>query len=128
MVTVHILNDGVHTVDELIIQIMERIFNEIRSENGQGQYLDYFKDHIESVGIGDLTSQISKPSKEELKSIKDNFAFNLSDLVRNFKDKDGLFIVIDDINGLSETPILQIGIKVLPILFQHLLIKKHILV
>lgn len=45
-----------------------------------------------------------KPSNQELKNIKDNFAFYLSDLVNNFKDKDGLFIVIDDINGLSETP------------------------
>lgn len=103
MVTVHILNDGVHTVDELIIQIMERIFNEIRSEKWSRPILDYFKDHIESVGIGGFNLKF-KPSKEELKSIKDNFAFNLVDLVRNFKDKDGLFIVIDDINGLSETP------------------------
>ena len=90
MVTVHILNDGVHTVDELIIQIMERIFNEIRSEKWSRPILDYFKDHIESVGIGGFNLKF-KPSKEELKSIKDNFAFNLVDLVRNFKDKDGLF-------------------------------------
>lgn len=103
MVTVHIVNDGVHTVDELIIQIMERIFNEIRSEKWSKQILDYFKDHIESVGIGGFNLKFN-PSQVELKNLKDNFAFNLVDLVSNFKDKDGIFIVIDDINGLSETP------------------------
>ena len=40
----------------------------------------------------------------DFNNIKDNFAFYLTDLVNNFEDKDGIFIVIDDINGLSETP------------------------
>ena len=103
MVTAHIMNEGVHDIEEVIIQIIERILNSIRSEKWSKKIFDYLKDNIETVGIGGLNIKF-KPSDAELKNIKDNFAFYLNDLVNTFKDKDGIFIVIDDINGLSDTP------------------------
>lgn len=103
LITAHIMNDGVHTIEELIIQIIERILNSIKSEKWSKKIFDYLKDSIETVGFGGLNIKF-KPSKNELKNIKDNFAFYLIDLINNFKDKDGVFIVIDDINGLSDTP------------------------
>ena len=103
MVTAHILNDGVHTIDELIIQIIERILNAIKSEKWADNIFNFFEDRIESVGLGGLNIKF-KPHDDELKNIKDNFAFYLSDLISNFKDKDGIFIIIDDINGLTQTP------------------------
>lgn len=103
MVTAHIMNDGVHTVNELITQIIERILNSIKSETWSEKILDVFKKHIESVGFGGLNIKF-KPNNEEIQNIKDNFAFYLNDIVNEFEDKKGLFIVIDDINGLSETP------------------------
>ncbi|RPF51008.1 MULTISPECIES: ATP-binding protein [Methanobrevibacter] len=103
MITAHIMNDGVHSIDELIVQIIEGILNSIKSEKWSEKIFGFLEDHIESVGLGGMNIKF-KPSNQELKNIKDNFAFYLSDLVNNFKDKDGLFIVIDDINGLSETP------------------------
>ena len=102
MVTAHIMNDGVHTTEELIIQIFERIFNSIRSESWSKKILDSFKDHIEYVGVGGVSIKFN-PTEKELKNIKDNFAFYLIDLLNNFKNKKGIFIVIDDINGLTET-------------------------
>ena len=103
MVTAHVMNDGIHTIDDLVIQTVERILNSINSEKWSDKIFGFFEDHIEFVGFGGLTIKF-KPSDKELKNIKDNFAFYLSDLVNYFKDKDGLFIVIDDINGLSDTP------------------------
>ena len=32
MVTAHIMNDGVHDIDELVVQIIERVLNAIRPE------------------------------------------------------------------------------------------------
>lgn len=103
LITAHIMNDGVHSIDELITQIIERILNSIRPEKWSDKIFDFFNDHIEKIGIGGINIKF-KPSKDELNNIKDNFAFYLVDLVNNFEDKDGIFIVIDDINGLSETP------------------------
>ncbi len=103
MITAHIMNDGVHSIDELITQIIERILNSIKSEKWSKKIFDLLKDNIESVGIGGLNIKF-KPSDDELKNIKDNFAFYLSDLIKNFQGKYGLFIVIDDINDLSDTP------------------------
>ena len=103
MITAHIMNDGVHNIDELVIQIIERILNSIKSEKWSERIFDLLKDNIESVGFGGLNVKF-KPSTDELENIKDNFAFYLCDLVNQFKDKDGLFIIIDDINGLSDTP------------------------
>ena len=103
MITAHIMNDGVHNIDELVTQIIERILNSIKSEKWSERIFDLLRDNIESVGIGGLNIKF-KPSNIELENIRDNFAFYLCDLVNQFKDKDGLFIIIDDINGLSDTP------------------------
>ena len=103
MITAHIMNDGVHNIDELVTQIIERILNSIKSEKWSERIFDLLRENIESVGIGGLNIKF-KPSNIELENIRDNFAFYLCDLVNQFKDKDGLFIIIDDINGLSDTP------------------------
>lgn len=103
LVTAHIMNDGVHSIDELVTQIIEMILNSINSEKWSDKIFNLIEDYVEFAGFGGLNIKF-KPSSKELKNIKDNFAFYLSDLVDNFKDKDGLFIVIDDINGLSDTP------------------------
>ena len=103
MVTAHIMNDGVHDIDELVIQIIERILNNIRSEKWSEKIFNLIGNHIETVGFKGVNIKF-KPHEDELKNIKDNLAFYLADLVDDFKDKDGLFIIVDDINGLSETP------------------------
>lgn len=103
MVGVHVMNDGVHSVDELVTQIIEVILNEIKSEKWAQKILDFFKNNIEEVGVGEISIKF-RPSSDELKSIKDHFPFYLTDLARNFGDNKGICIVIDDINGLSDTP------------------------
>lgn len=94
--------------------------NAIRSEKWFRKIFKIMGNYIGSVGFSGLNIKF-KPPEDELKNIKDNLAFYLSDLVSEFKDKDGLFIVIDDINGCLKHLNLLIGIKVLQILWQLLL-------
>ena len=103
IVTAHVMNDGVHTIDELVIHIIEMILNSISTEKWSDKIFNFLENHIEYVVFGGLTVKF-RPSENELSNIKNNFAFYLADMINNFKDKDGLFIVIDDINGLSKTP------------------------
>lgn len=51
MVTAHIMNDGVHDIDELLVQIIERILNAIGPEKWHDKIFKIGK-YMESVGFG----------------------------------------------------------------------------
>ena len=103
MVGVHVLNDGVHDIDSLIKQIVERLLNEIEKETWSNKIKNVFKDHIRTIELFGTKIEFT-PDKKFVSHLKDNFPFVLNELVKNFEDRKGLFIIIDDINGLSETP------------------------
>ena len=105
MVTAHINCSSVNTIDELIIQIIEELLNSINSK----KIFDYLQEDIEIVG-DDLNIKF-KPSDSQLKYIKDNLEFYLNDLVNIFKK--AIFIVIEDIDSLTDIWSLLVGIKVL---------------
>lgn len=102
MIGVHIVNEGIHDIDSLIIQIVENLLNEIEDEKWAEKIVKGFKDHVDKVGLFGVTLQF-KPGKDLLNNLRNNFAHFLIDLIGNFKDKNGIFIIIDDINGLSKT-------------------------
>lgn len=103
MLCAHVMNNGVHNIETLIVQIIERLLNEINSEMWSDKIFDFFKDSIEEVGFMNVSLKF-KPSKNFINNIKDNFALFLVDFFSQIKDKKGIFIIIDDINGLSKTP------------------------
>ena len=119
-VGVHVYNDGVHNVESLIKQVIEALLNNMQKESFFEDIFSKFKDHVESVNVFG-TSFKFKPSEEWLDNIKDNFASFLVNLVNEFENKNGLIIVIDDINGLSNTQSLLIGIKVFLIHYLQIL-------
>lgn len=104
MLTIHVLNDGVHDLDSLIQQIVERILNKVKTEKWGENIIHTIKKHIKSVEVSKVKIEL-RPDPENIKFIKDNFPFFLNDIIKNLdKNKTGLFIIIDDINGLAETP------------------------
>ncbi|MCF0225960.1 MAG: AAA family ATPase [Methanobrevibacter sp.] len=104
MIGVHVFNDGVHTTEQLIIQIIERILNEIECETWSNKIYKKFRDNIESAGLFGVSIKFKPKDENLIDNVKDNFASFLVDLVNNFEDKSGIFIIIDDINGLTENP------------------------
>ncbi|MDR3291398.1 MAG: ATP-binding protein [Methanobrevibacter sp.] len=100
---VHIYNDGVHDIESLIRQIIEELLNNIQKESFFNKIFNSFKNHVESVNLFG-TSLKFKPSENLLDHIKDNFAGFLVNMVNEFDNKNGLIIIIDDINGLSDNP------------------------
>lgn len=101
MVGVHVYNDGVHTTEDLISEVIERILNEIQDESWSDKIINKFEEYIESVSFLGTTIKLKPNSKDLIKNIKDNFATFLVELTNNFPDKKGIFIIIDDINGLT---------------------------
>ncbi|GAA5819054.1 MAG: ATP-binding protein [Methanobrevibacter sp. CfCl-M3] len=102
-VGIHIYNDGVHDIESLIRQIIEELLNNIQKESFFDKIFNSFKTHVESINLFG-TSLKFKPSENLLDHIKDNFAKFLVDMVKEFDNKNGLIIIIDDINGLSDNP------------------------
>jgi len=100
---IHVFMGGVNTLEEMVRQIFERLLQRTRKENWFEKVSGLFGNHIENVGLFGVSVSFSPPKKD------------LSDLVRNFpealrhlldrlqSEKKGLFIALDDINGLAET-------------------------
>jgi len=103
MIGIHVLNDGIHDIDSLIKQIIERLLNEIEKETWSDKVISKFKDHINKIDFFGVQIKFN-PDKKTINYLKDNFPFLLNEIISNFEDEKGLFIIIDDINGLSETP------------------------
>lgn len=104
MIGVHVYNDGIHTIEDLIANIVEKLLNEIKDESFGKKILDFFHNRIETVGFLGNSIKLKSDSPKMIRDIKDSFANFIVNTLNEFDDNRGLFIVIDDINGLSETP------------------------
>ena len=104
MVCVHVYNDGIHNLDDLISNIVEKLLNEVKNERFGNKILNFFTNHIETVGFLGNSVKLKSNSLKMICDIKNSFSDFLVNTLNNFEDNRGLFIVIDDINGLSETP------------------------
>lgn len=104
MLGVYISNKGNDSVETLTSLIIESIFNELPHDSLKDKLKTWFGDNIESIEI--KGNKISfKPNDELSESFKDNFHSHLQkiyedELSESYK---GIFIIIDDINGLSKS-------------------------
>lgn len=103
MVHIYVNNEGSNTLDELIQNLVEKMFKEFNKETWGKKIINSFVDNLDEINIKGVG--ISLKNKPELVgNIKNNFADFLINTCKELKDKKGIFIVIDDINGLSDTP------------------------
>jgi len=103
MIHIYVNNEGSNTLDELIQNLVEKMFKEFNKETWGKKIINSFVDNIDEINIKGVG--ISLKNKPELVgNIKNNFADFLINTCKELKDKKGIFIVIDDINGLSDTP------------------------
>ena len=106
MISIHIYNGGIGDVESLIRVIIENLL-EVSNNQPWGQRIwDEFRDHIESVNIFGVRIKFkSRPEDDAIiRDIKTSFASFLLKLINNIGDKKGIFIIIDNIDGLVRTP------------------------
>ncbi len=103
MIPIYINNDGKHEINDLIQLLLEEIFSQLHKETWGKKIIETFVDNVSEIkvpGVG-----ISLKNKPELiKNVKKDFSKFIINISESLKDKKGLFIIIDDINGLSDTP------------------------
>lgn len=103
MFPVYINNEGTNTIDELITKLLDKLFKEFKKTNKGIEFIDSFFSRFEGINVKGVGFTF-RQQPEIVVNIKDNFIEFLTDICENLESYDGIFIIIDDVNGLSETP------------------------
>lgn len=103
MMGIHVFLGGVSTNEELIHIILENLLNESFGESWYNKIKGLFGNYITGVGLFGVSLTFAPPM-DKLQGITNNFADVLDSIINKIKDeKKGLFIALDDINGLANS-------------------------
>ncbi|MBD3234885.1 MAG: AAA family ATPase [candidate division Zixibacteria bacterium] len=95
---------GVSSLTGMARKIFDRLLKESAEKPWYGKISDLFGEHIKQVGLFGVTLEF-KASREDLQSIVNNFAEAIRQLnSRLGEQKRGIYIILDDINGLATSP------------------------
>lgn len=103
IVSIYISNKSNDSVDSLVSSIMKALVNKLPPKSRKENVKTWFGDHVSEITINGTKLKFDiDQSKEE--DIKKNFLDYLSMSFNELKKEyDAMFIIIDDINGLSES-------------------------
>ncbi|MBR0473268.1 MAG: hypothetical protein IJI98_11310 [Methanosphaera sp.] len=101
---IHIENNGVETIDELLKNIITELLKKAKKESVSLRFKELIKDNVTKIGAWGTEIKINNNSPL-LTDIKTNFIHTIQELFNDIENKTGLLIIIDNINGLSENEI-----------------------
>lgn len=104
IIPIYISNEGVSDLNTLIVQIIETLLNEISDKKWSKKILDFFGENVESVGFLNFSFKLKPKSDDYIESLVRHFDKFIKDILDSIEDSNGLLIIIDDVNGLSENP------------------------
>lgn len=104
MLGVYVSNKGNNSVEELTAMIIEAVFNKLPHDTGKDKIFSWFGRNVESIEIRGNKIHF-RPTSILRGSFRSDFSTYLRDIyVEEFSDKySGMLIIIDDINGLSDS-------------------------
>ena len=97
---IYVSNKGQNSLESLVTSIFEAFLNNVEKNFFERGFESLFGkiDSVEFVG-----AKIRfKPDEETSRDLVASFHYILNELVGEFDDKDCIFLIIDDINGLSQ--------------------------
>lgn len=98
---IYVSNKGKHSLECLVASIFEAFLNNVEKSFFKKSFEGFFG-RIESVEFKGAKIHF-KPDEETSRDLVASFHYILNELIRNeFDDYDCIFLVIDDINGLSD--------------------------
>ena len=99
---IHAFLGSVSTLKEMVHRIFEQLLKETRSYKWYENIKVFFGKYIREVGLFGISVSFNPP-EEDLKELVNKFPEILNNILEKIKDqKRGLFIILDDINGLAE--------------------------
>ena len=102
MVPIYVNNDGGNSIESLVNGIMDEIIKEVKKENLSEKILSFFTSNIDEINVGATKFKFNHEVVENTTNNFSDFLINVCDDL--YENKNGLFIVIDDMNGLSDDP------------------------
>ncbi len=102
MIGVYISNKGNHSLENLVKQILEELINSAPKDSIKSKIKNIFGNYVESIEIKG-TKLNFKLDEYASRDIVDNFLYYLNKTYEELETKKGIFLIIDDINGLSES-------------------------
>ncbi len=100
---VYISNKDNDSVEILASRIIQEIINQYPPQSRKERIKTWFGEHVSEIDIKGTKIKFNI-NKQQQKEVKENFLDYISIAFEDLKEKyEGIFIIIDDINGLSET-------------------------
>lgn len=101
---IHVFLGRVSTLEGMVHHIFNQLLKVAHGQTWFENISGFFGKHIKDIGLFGVSVSFNPPD-QDLKELVRNFPEAISNLWQKIKDqKDGLFIVLDDINGLVEKP------------------------
>jgi hypothetical protein len=97
----HAFLGGVTSLEEMVRRVFDRLLKESASASWHQKVREFFGNHVRQVGLFGVSVEFEAPA-QDLRRIVHDFAPALRKLVERLKDeKKGIFLALDDINGLA---------------------------
>jgi hypothetical protein len=99
---IHVFLGQVSTLEGLVSHIFDELLKETRQQKWFNNIAHFFGKYIQEVGLFGVSVSFSPP-KDDLSKLVASFPIALHNLVKKITDeKKGIFIALDDINGLAD--------------------------
>ncbi len=99
----HTFLGGVTSLEEMVRRVFDRLLKESVGKSWHGKIKQFFGNRIREIGLFGITMEFEAPT-QDLRRMVHDFAPALRNLADRVKDeKRGLFLVLDDINGLASS-------------------------
>lgn len=102
MLPIYVNNEGRDNIEDLIQLILEGMFKELAKTKKGKKIIEDFIGNINEIKLPGVGISLDN-KKDFVRNVKNNFAEFLLNISNSLKDNDGIFLIIDDINGLSKT-------------------------
>ena len=102
MIGVYISNKGNHSLENLAKEILEKLINSAPKDSIKSKIKNIFGNYVESIELKGTKINF-KLDEYASRDIVNNFLYYLNKTYEELGTKKGIFLIIDDINGLSES-------------------------
>jgi Cdc6-like AAA superfamily ATPase len=101
MVGIHAFLGGVSTPEEMVRNVLDQLLNETKGQTWFKTISDLFGDYVREIGLFGISVSFNPP-QQRLTELTRKFPEALNNLLKRIREqRAGLFIALDDINGLA---------------------------
>ena len=102
LIGIHVFLGGASSIEEVVHRILDQLLKETREQNWFEKIKPLFGKNIKEIGLFGVSVSFDA-SEPDLKDLARNFPDVLYNILQKIKEERiGLFIALDDINGLAE--------------------------